>query len=239
MKKKSGWVSHHRIPYILSSHSLVASKYITLLVVSVGAILTTSLVLYFVGHSAVRTSVLARNVVIVSLSVVGISVTYYFAYAYYLKERELGRIYKRLLAITEKLRTESRAERAISVIFYKKTAASDVRVRILLIVSAVAFYFLSTFGPSSGLAASPLLFLLTPLGLLALLEIRAANLRYRILHGLFGTNEYEARELINFILHNSDKIDFTDGDGKLRKALLPEKDETAAVGDGLGAGVPT
>ena len=45
---------------------------------------------------------------------------------------------------------------------------------------------------------------------------------YRIRKGLFGTNRTEARELIDFIIKNSDNLDFTDSNGNLRRALLPE-----------------
>ncbi|MCW5206390.1 hypothetical protein VU08_05610, partial [Desulfobulbus sp. F5] len=45
--------------------------------------------------------------------------------------------------------------------------------------------------------------------------------------GLFGTNRTEARELIDFIIKNSENLDFTDSNGNLRRALLPEaKDAT-------------
>jgi hypothetical protein len=61
-------------------------------------------------------------------------------------------------------------------------------------------------------------------------------LLYRIEKGLFGTNEHEARALIDFITRNADKIDFTGGDGKLRKVLLPEA-QTAQVSSHVPVGV--
>lgn len=48
---------------------------------------------------------------------------------------------------------------------------------------------------------------------------------FRIKKGLFGTNRAEARELIDFIIKNSDNLDFTDSNGNLRRALLPEAEE--------------
>jgi hypothetical protein len=45
--------------------------------------------------------------------------------------------------------------------------------------------------------------------------------------GLFGTNRTEARELIDFIIKNSDNLDFTDSNGNLRRALLPEAKDAA------------
>jgi hypothetical protein len=50
---------------------------------------------------------------------------------------------------------------------------------------------------------------------------------YRIRKGLFGTNRTEARELIDFIIKNSDNLDFTDSNGNLRRALLPEAKDAA------------
>ena len=60
-------------------------------------------------------------------------------------------------------------------------------------------------------------------------------LQYRIAHGLYGANEYEAREIIGFILSHSDKSNFTDSQGK--KALLPRPiDEVEGeISDVLGA----
>jgi hypothetical protein len=62
-----------------------------------------------------------------------------------------------------------------------------------------------------------------PLGLCFLLLIKDAVLHYRVTHGLFGTNAYEARMMIDFLLENADKTDFTDGNGKLKPAFLPEQ----------------
>jgi len=36
---------------------------------------------------------------------------------------------------------------------------------------------------------------------------------YRVRHGLFGTTEYEARQIIRFVMENSDKYDFSGGIG--------------------------
>jgi uncharacterized membrane protein len=45
-------------------------------------------------------------------------------------------------------------------------------------------------------------------------------LEYRIKKGLFGANEYEAREIINFILSNTNWSEFTSGRGG--KGIFPE-----------------
>ncbi len=63
--------------------------------------------------------------------------------------------------------------------------------------------------------------------LIILIAIKEQLLEYRIRKGLFGTNRTEARELIDFIIKNSDNLDFTDSNGNLRRALLPEAKDTA------------
>lgn len=57
-------------------------------------------------------------------------------------------------------------------------------------------------------------------------------LEYRIKKGLYGTNEYEAREIIEFILSNKDKSDFTGGKGFKEIFLEPEV-KPATSADGL------
>ena len=66
------------------------------------------------------------------------------------------------------------------------------------------------------------------LGLISLLIIKEQLQEYRIRKGLFGTNRTEARALIEFIIKNSEDIDFTDSNGKLRCTLLPETEPTTA-----------
>lgn len=48
----------------------------------------------------------------------------------------------------------------------------------------------------------------------ALLLIREKLVQFRVNSGFYGQNESEAREIINFILSNSNDIDFTDGGKK-------------------------
>ena len=60
------------------------------------------------------------------------------------------------------------------------------------------------------------------LALLSLLIVKEVLIEYRIKKGIFGTNRTEARALIEFIIKNSEDIDFTDSNGNLRRALLPE-----------------
>lgn len=59
-----------------------------------------------------------------------------------------------------------------------------------------------------------------------LLSIHADQqlIRYRIRKGWYGTNEFEAKEIINFIISHSNKDDFNDSGGLKRVIPLPEAD---------------
>lgn len=54
--------------------------------------------------------------------------------------------------------------------------------------------------------------------------INEKSLGYRIKHGLYGSNEYEAREILTFILNHADKTDFTSGSGLRNIIPAPEAD---------------
>ncbi len=61
------------------------------------------------------------------------------------------------------------------------------------------------------------------------LFINQKALEYRVKYGFYGTNTQEAREILTFILHHSDRSDLTGGGGDFRKLFpepepLPEQD---------------
>jgi hypothetical protein len=56
-----------------------------------------------------------------------------------------------------------------------------------------------------------------------LVQIRQSLLKFRIERGYYGLNDYEAREMIEFLLNHSEKADFSDGDGM--KILFPKPKE--------------
>ena len=56
----------------------------------------------------------------------------------------------------------------------------------------------------------------------SLLYLNTFLVNFRIKKGFYGGNEFEAREIINFIEENSEKIDFGDGDSP--KQLFNEED---------------
>jgi hypothetical protein len=58
-------------------------------------------------------------------------------------------------------------------------------------------------------------------------------LRFRARRGMFGNTEYEAREIIAFILRNADSLD--DGDSP-RRIFDPEQSEESLIMEGYGVG---
>ena len=54
--------------------------------------------------------------------------------------------------------------------------------------------------------------------MMVLLLSRKLAIDYRIIQGWYGNNEWEVREIIDFIIRESNNIDFRDG-GKLKKIL--------------------
>jgi hypothetical protein len=85
---------------------------------------------------------------------------------------------------------------------------------IYLFISLLINIFVAIIFPVIGYL--PLMVTLVALGLVYLNQ---HILEYRIKNGYFGNNEYEAREIIQFITEHRDKSDFTSG-GKI-KDLLP------------------
>lgn len=108
---------------------------------------------------------------------------------------------------------------AVSVTYLKRVKYRYDRLWVLLLVTAGVFYALVYV---FDLAAIDNL-LMAPAVLILLLLYKEAILEFRIENGLFGSNAYEARTMIDFLLENAVKIDFTDGSGKPKRALLPEK----------------
>lgn len=95
---------------------------------------------------------------------------------------------------------------AISAVIENRRAAH--RGARTFIVFAIIVYFGWAFIIHSGLNYS-VIFLLA--GAFTLANAGVAALHYRVNHGLYGTNEYEAREIIRFIIDHTDNIDFSQG----------------------------
>jgi hypothetical protein len=111
-------------------------------------------------------------------------------------------------------------EAALSVTFLNQVREQTALARTLLLIAIAGVIILTyVFGfQFIFFNASYVL-----LALYGLLLIKDAVLHYRVTHGLFGTNAYEAHVMIDFLLENAGKTDFTDGDGKLKQAFPPEQ----------------
>lgn len=60
---------------------------------------------------------------------------------------------------------------------------------------------------------------------LFLIILKEEIVGFRIKKGIFGTNKYEAKELIEFLLNNSEDIDFHDDQGRSRKIFVSEAED--------------
>jgi hypothetical protein len=125
-------------------------------------------------------------------------------------------------------------EVAVSIAYLNQLKQQTARARAYLIISTTLLFALTVASPVRPLY--PLIFSI-PLVLYVLLVTKEAVLQYRITLGLFGTDEYEARAMIAFLLENAQSTDFTDGTGKLKPVFLPEKRDHAApkTAEGVGA----
>jgi hypothetical protein len=124
----------------------------------------------------------------------------------------------RLMRLSLAERAAAAKEMALSLTYLGKLKERHSYIKLALLVCAVALVGLSFRFPDLDLFE----FATVSIAALGLLVLKEAVVEYRIRNGLFGTTRSEARELIDFIVENSDDIDFTDSNGNLRKALLPE-----------------
>ena len=116
------------------------------------------------------------------------------------------------------LAKHTKREPTLSVIYSKTTRSRSFYTTGLLIFAALLLATAFAFSPHG----YSWLCMLTPLIVACLVLLRSWVINHRVTNGMFGTNEYEARELIDFIIRNSDNLDSTGPGGKGRRALLPE-----------------
>ncbi len=113
-----------------------------------------------------------------------------------------------------------RLNNAVSIIYAKYLRKKYLKISFSLIFIAVTielyFIFLE-------LSLIKHIFNLALIVCSLLLLFRLQIVTSRIQKGIFGTNKNEARELILFIINNADEIDFTNDDGRPKRAFLPEK----------------
>jgi len=111
----------------------------------------------------------------------------------------------------KKLGAESRptlSPTAIPALAQHKSGVWTVSI-LLLSVTLILYSALSLLTGNSPSAA-----VLAVLGLGEVMILVAESaFKHRIRCGLFGTTEYEARQILQFVLDNSDQVDFSDGLG--------------------------
>lgn len=116
-------------------------------------------------------------------------------------------------------RAAAAKEMALSLTYLGKLKEQHSNIKLALLTCAAALVVLSFRFPELDLFE----FATVSIAALGLLVLKEAVVEYRIRNGLFGTTRSEARDIIDFLVNNSDDIDFTDSNGNLRKALLPEE----------------
>ncbi len=105
----------------------------------------------------------------------------------------------------------------ISKIFFRRKFESFKQL--ILILSAVSLnYYVFVWITSKSIDESILLIWIS---ICLVLILKLYILSFRIKHGYYGNNRKEAIEIINFIISQSENIDFTDGDG-LKKIFSKE-----------------
>lgn len=108
----------------------------------------------------------------------------------------------------------------VSVMYLNFLTHKYTRAALLLIVNSVVFS-LSLFLIDIEKYIISTNFIILVYAMLVISRLKLVE--RRILSGVFGDNPDEAMELINFILAHSDKVDFTDNDGRPKRCFLPEK----------------
>jgi hypothetical protein len=125
----------------------------------------------------------------------------------------------RLMRLTLEQRKAVAKEMALSFTYLENLKMRHSNIKLALLACSVALVVVNFRLPALDLldlaAAS--------IAVLGLLVLKEAVVECRIRNGLFGTTRSEAWDLIDFIVKNSEDIDFTDDGGNIRKALLPEE----------------
>jgi hypothetical protein len=108
----------------------------------------------------------------------------------------------------------------LTVMYFNYLKFRYVRIFIYLLILSIIYSVITVYYINNQSIATVDL---SAMILASLLLLRLDCIQKRILSGLFGTNAEEAKELIAFILAHSEDVDFTDGNGNLRKGFLPEE----------------
>ncbi len=137
-------------------------------------------------------------------------------------------IIEKIFIVTSRTTVDDKSK-YISLMFFRDNRIENRKIKYLLLCFSVIFFMKHNYEA----------FFLMLVFLISLV-LKEQLLGYRVRKGLFGTNRTEARELIDFIIKNSDNLDFTDSNGNLRRALLPEAKDAAEerIPGTLGEGTP-
>ena len=104
-------------------------------------------------------------------------------------------------------------------IFANKLETKNIYTAYVLLITTAAYSILGILWEKFELN---IYFMLGGLIYASLLYLNTFLVKFRIKKGFYGGNEFEAREIINFIEENSENIDFGDGDSP--KKLFNEED---------------
>ncbi|CAK8719089.1 hypothetical protein GKODMF_10655 [Candidatus Electrothrix gigas] len=107
---------------------------------------------------------------------------------------------------------------ALPLIYLRHFKRENWKLKLILFLCTGIFFGLSWKYSQINLSILPFLLL----ALLSLSIVKERLVEYRIRKGFFGTNRTEAKALIEFIIKNSEDIDFTDSNGNIRRVLLPK-----------------
>ncbi|CAH8188383.1 hypothetical protein [Vibrio aestuarianus] len=114
---------------------------------------------------------------------------------------------------------DRKANTIVGVMLLEKAKKGTIQ-QTILILAIVAHLFIVWFTPSD-ISQFVLLFLAV---LLLAVFVDQKLIEFRIRKGWYGSNEFETRELIEFITLHSNKDDFNDGSGAKRIIPNPEAD---------------
>ncbi|MDJ0601039.1 MAG: hypothetical protein QNJ37_19620 [Crocosphaera sp.] len=104
-------------------------------------------------------------------------------------------------------------------IFKNELENKNIKTIYLLLIALNIYAVIGTFWEKLEISSY---FLLGGLTFASLLYLNTFLVKFRIKKGFYGGNEFEAREIINFIEENSENIDFGNGDSP--KNLFNEED---------------
>ena len=124
----------------------------------------------------------------------------------------------RIVALQQVKKAREQYPKLSVVSIMRSRRSAQIRSTLIILSVGVIVNFIMTLRGSTSNIGISIIFLVLIVGVL----LKQAVFEYRIRKGMYGTNEREAREIITFILQESQNIDFDD-QGK-PKRLITEED---------------